>query len=556
MDVTTLRRLIDTGETYTVEFKRARRRSDLSDDDIVEAVVCLANAEGGTILLGVEDSGRVTGTAPRHGDRTDAHLVAALILNRTDPPVAVSVEVVVLDGHEVVVIVVPSAAGPVGTKGGVFKRRSIRLDGRPECVPYRPHEMLSAGFSLTGRDYAETVLPGVTHADLDPREFDRFRRGCSASGDGLLAEAGNDEILRALRLASPAAGITLGAVLLFGRPAALTQWVPTAECLFQVLGPHGVTVNESLRLPLLAAAEALAERLNVRNVEEEVVVGLHRLGLPAFPGRMAREVVANALVHRDYAELGPTQVRVSDFELRVSSPGGFPPGVTLANLLTESRPRSPILADAFKRAGLVDRTGRGIPDIFAAVLRAGRPEPDYSLSTPHGVSFVAVTAGADLDFVRAVAAVEADRAAPLELHQLRLLSRLRLVGPSSSLDLAQGLALSDASLRQAVNRLVAAGLIEARGHGRSHRYRLSAQFCRAAADPTTPVHRIESDRPRQMALIVGYVHTHSRITRTQAAELCQVSPSLAAGLLRDLRLQGRLELRGEKRGSHYVLPSA
>ncbi|MGH3873548.1 MAG: ATP-binding protein [Pseudonocardiaceae bacterium] len=78
--------------------------------------------------------------------------------------------------------------------------------------------------------------------------------------------------------------------------------------------------------------------------------------------------------------------------MEVSSPGGFPEGIRLDNLLVAApQPRSPLLADAFKRTGLVERTGRGINRMFAEQLRVGRPAPDYGRSTDRQV--VAVLPG-------------------------------------------------------------------------------------------------------------------------------------------------------------------
>ena len=62
----TLADLIAGGESLTVEFKK-----EANDRDLVEAVVCLANAQGGTLLVGVDDDGRVVGARPRHGTTTD-----------------------------------------------------------------------------------------------------------------------------------------------------------------------------------------------------------------------------------------------------------------------------------------------------------------------------------------------------------------------------------------------------------------------------------------------------------------------------------------------------
>ena len=83
-----LTEIITGGETLDVEFK-GEGRAKLSDDDLVKAVVCLANRAGdnfGYLLVGVEDDGRVTGLQPRHeGGRTDLARVRALIGNRTRP---------------------------------------------------------------------------------------------------------------------------------------------------------------------------------------------------------------------------------------------------------------------------------------------------------------------------------------------------------------------------------------------------------------------------------------------------------------------------------------
>lgn len=61
--------------------------------------------------------------------------------------------------------------------------------------------------------------------------------------------------------------------------------------------------------------------------------------------------------------------------LAINSPGGFPDGITIGNLLAAPpQARNPRLAEAFKQAGLVERTGRGINRVFRSQLALGRPE--------------------------------------------------------------------------------------------------------------------------------------------------------------------------------------
>jgi ATP-dependent DNA helicase RecG len=526
----------------------------LNDDTIVETVVCLANGQGGVILLGVEDDGRITGLAPRHGAATEPHLLQAMILNRTDSPVATDVEVLSVHSHEIAVVTVPAMSTPVGTKSGRYVRRTLRADGKPECAPYPLHEMLAIGLSAQGRDYAAASARGATESDLDNAEFDRFRRLCSTGrGDESLGDASNLDILRARRLVLPEQDnqLTLGAILLFGAADALARFVPAAEVVFHELRKGAITADETLRNPLFQTAERLYDLIEVRNSEQEVMVGLHRIGVPRVPEGTIRESLANALIHRDYSEMGPIAVQLTEDFFRVSSPGGFPPGITLANLLDDSKPRSPILAEAFKRAGIVDRAGRGVSQMYQQLLRAGRGEPDYSATNEKAVIVIIATSDADLEMVRFVVEHEDSTGSALSLHQLRILHELKAMGPQAAAELIDNLHESTSVTRTQLARLAEMGLVEARGMGRNRRHHLTAAFYRLAQS-SEYVRLQDTDPIQQEHMVLAYVDQFGSITRGKAAELCRLSPDQARVLLRKLVDAGELEMHGQRRGAYYV----
>ncbi len=120
-DGQTVGALIAGGERINVEFK-GESRSQLSDNDIVEAVVCLAhlpaNIGAGTLLIGVEDDGAITGARPRHGQQTDPDKLQALIANRTEPSIHVDVTVVTCSGRDVISIRVHQRAMIYATRQG------------------------------------------------------------------------------------------------------------------------------------------------------------------------------------------------------------------------------------------------------------------------------------------------------------------------------------------------------------------------------------------------------------------------------------------------------
>lgn len=556
MDVDTerLRQLIAEGETFETEFKRATAGS-LSDTDIIEAVACLANGSGGLLVLGVENDGSVTGAAPRHGRTTDCNRLRALITNNTNPHLAVSVSLHQVSGKQVIAVEVPDSHMPVGTQGGVFKRRAMRVDGTPECVPYGPHEMLSAGFSATGRDYAQVPVPGLNVDSLNPEEFGRFRSLCrQAGGDQGLADLSDRDICQALRLFDPLTkSLGLGAVLLFGDDELMERHVPTHEVLFQEMKRGRIVAAHVSRAPLFRAAADLEQFLAVRNQDQEVMHGLVRVTVPSLPPRVMREVVANALVHRDYAELGPISVRLDDSSLSVTSPGGLPAGISVENILFESKPRSAVLAEAFRRAGLVDRAGKGVGDIYWGVLRSGRGEPDYSRTTFNSVTVVIPTAETDLDMARFIVEIEAENA-ELPLLDLRLLHELKALGTSTPLEIAESLSIPLSLVRPALTALQERGIIEVQGQGRSRHFHLGAGFYDRARDREAYVRIRPIDPIQQAQMVLQYVESYGSITRGQAMTLCHLDAPGARRLLKGLVDRGDLVLRGERRGSHYVLP--
>ena len=552
MDADSIRSIAAGGETLTTEFKSDRSR--LNDRTLVETVACMANGQGGTVLVGVEDDGTITGSRPRHGTSTDPALMQALIANLTVPPLSTTVDVVDVDGSAVIAVRVDRSTTPVGTRHGVYTRRALRQDGTPECVPYAFHEMFARTADAGQVDPSRTVLRGATSEDLDPGEFQRFREMARRSGgDAHLVSLDDGEIARVLGLIGPDGAITTGAMLLFGRAPSLARYVPTHEVLFQVVRNSAVESNVSSRAPLLAAADDLSARIGVYNREQELDAGLLRIAIPLVSPVALREVIANALVHRDYTRLGPVQVQLTDDALVVASPGGFPEGITLENYLRENRARSPLLADAFKRAGLVERSGRGINRMLAETIRIGRDAPDFSRTSPTSVVATFPLGDADLALARFVIETERSLGRPLPLADLQVLHELRQGGSLSVADASELLQQAPGETRAALGRMMAAGLVERRGSGRGSGYHLSAQVYRAIGDRAAyvRVHGFADVQVEQMVLT--YARAHGRISRSEAAELCSLTPQQASTLLTRMAGRGLLSKRGERRGTHYVV---
>lgn len=546
-------RTIPAKESLTVEFKSDRK--PLPESELVAAAVCLANTDGGELYLGVEDDGTITGIDPSH---RDSGRLAALIANRTSPPVAVSVVRVEENGRVVQKIVVPRATGGIAaTSAGVVLRRRLDLHGKPECVPFLPHEFMSRRAELGLLDPSATVLVQAGVDDLDPIERIRLRRVIEQnplSDKGLLKLA-DEELDGALGLTRSIDGRvapTLAGMLILGKEGAIREHVPTHEIAFQVLEGSTVKVNEFFRWPLLRAFERVEEMFTARLDEQEVMIGLYRIGIPRVDRTAFREALANALVHRDYARVGAVHVQWASKALTISSPGGFVAGVSLENLLvTPPMPRNPRLADAFKRLGLVERSGRGVDRIYEGLLRYGRPAPDYSLSTVAAVVVSLSTTDADIPFFRMVQESEQRRGEPHQADVLVALSTMRELRRVTAADVAARMQRPEARARAVLEELVEAGLAERHGQNRDRAFTLSARVYQELDLKAEYLRQTRPELQTPEEQILAFVRAHGAITRSEVKDYCGVDDNGAKRILRKLVSEGVLRLEGTRRWARY-----
>jgi ATP-dependent DNA helicase RecG len=557
IDLEQLEALIAAGESLRVEFKSDRQQ--ISDGAIHEEVVALANTEGGVLLIGVEDDGTVTGAKPRHGRSTDPPKLQAAVFNNTVPNVNTRISIVRHPQGDVLAIEVDPYPEPCATATGKSVRRTVGGDGKPQTVPYYPRDQRSRRTDMGLLDFSAQVVEAATPEGLDPLEFERLRQTIGRlHGDKTLLQLPDSDLAKALRLVEtrPDGGLVpnIAGLLLLGREAALQSLLPTHKFHFQVLDAQGnVKVNDVFCSPLIRLLADVEARFSARNEEREVLVGMFRLPVPDYSPEGFREAVNNAVLHRDYTRLDDVYVQWQADHLLITSPGGLPEGVTLDNLLVhEPKPRNPRLAEAFRRIGLVEQTGRGIDKIYAGQLRYGRPAPDYSRTDRTAVRVVLRGGQPSLQFAAFVH--EQDKAGtPLSLDELLVLNSLFF---ERRIDSQQAGRLTQKGLtegRAILERLVERGLVEAKGETKGRVYHLSAKLYRAMGKSEDYVRSHGISPIRHEAMVMEYVQAHGRIERKHVMELCGLSGPQAGRLLRKLERSGRLKRQGNPpRWTYYV----
>ena len=538
-------------ETLTIEFKSDRNK--LKNSDIFDAVVAFANTEGGDLYLGIEDSGEVTGVHKEHNNHTT---LAAFIANNTLPPVSVRAEIIE-DIHPVLKISVPkSYNGIVATISGKVLRRRIKADGTPENVPMYPAEFASRLSELRMIDYSAMPVLECSIDDFDPLEIEHLRNVIlSYNGERSLLDLSDEDLFKALGLVRDFNGQlvpTITGLLLIGRIDALKCHIPTHTSSFQVLSGTDVKVNDDMCLPLLSTIDKINTYMDAWNPEQEIEMGLFRISIPDFNKRAFREALVNAFSHRDYSKMGRVRIAINDDGITIANPGGFIEGVSIKNLLTaEPHGRNPQLADALKRIGLAEKTGRGIDRIYEGSLLYGNPLPDYSNSTPVTVSLFIPRSKPDPQIAKLVSSEQNRLGRPLSLNTLLVLNVLKDMPRSNLTDLAESVNLSEIATKAILDNSIECGIVDIYGSGRNRTYILSPKVYSTKSKRIGYVRQVDIDETRYPELIINLAKTNEFISRADVVHLLHVDNNKAYRLLKSLVDQGVLEPINKGRYAKY-----
>lgn len=544
-------------ETLQIEFK-SDPVGGLSDKSVADAVVGLANAQGGVLYIGIDDNGTISGL--RSEKWRNPKKAAAFISNYTVPPLLVETDLVPAEKDRwVLTIKVPKAQGLCATRDGKVLRRRIKVDGRPENIPMFPQEYSGRLSELGLLDYSAQVLPESSYADIDAQERNRLRKLIRVNrSESALLELADEDLDKALGVVRAVDGKlrpTVAGLLLLGKKESIATLLPTSKVAFQVLTGTDVRENIEVQLPLLSTFEELLYRFSAWNPEQEFQEGLFRVPVPEFSERAFREGIVNALCHRDYTRLDSVVVQVSNEGLLILSPGGFIDDITQDNLLTaDPRGRNPLLSDMFKRIGLAERTGRGIDRIFEGSILYGRPLPDYSESTSDSVHLFIPRMKADFNFHRLILSCRENHPELLTMSTLMILSLLRSERRLALPNLVELCHLSAVRVQRQIEILLKEGFIEAVGTGKNQEYILSEAVYKAQDQTIRNVNRSDLRALRLEELVLGAATKNEGITRSDVVGLLHINAQAAYRLLLRLTEQGKLRKEGKRRHTKYFVP--
>lgn len=361
---------------------------DVSLSRLAATLVGMANTAGGTVILGISpQSGHLQGIS-EPAALIERVFQAALL---ADPPLVLPIPQVQTVGEaKVVWISVPSGLSHVyNLDGRYLGREGSQTNPLPA---YRLRQLLLERGIV---QFESQIPPGATLHDLDPEKVAAYvqslqlpgndlpqpellfreillRRGCLRYENGA---SRNSQPLTPTLSPRP----TYAALLLFGRFP--QQWLPNATILAARFS--GVTLSDqyikqeiSGTLPDQLRQAELFVRDHLRSGVR--IIGLTHRETPEYPFEAVRELLVNAVAHRDYNLQGDTiHLNIFADRLEVTSPGRLPGPVTLDNLLEARFSRNAILVQALADLGFIERLGYGLDRVVAQMRENGLRPPRF-----------------------------------------------------------------------------------------------------------------------------------------------------------------------------------
>ena len=347
-------------ESQNIEFKSNWR------EDCLKWICGFANANGGKLFIGIDNNGKVTGIENHKG-------LMEQLPNKFRDILGVYAEVNLHreNNKPFLEIVVPRFDVPISVRGKYYIRTGSTLQ---ELKGPSLNEFI---LKRNGRTWDDIPEQRASVNDIDETSIEQFLKDTrKAKRINLEDDIRVPDLLEKLRL-SEAGHLKRAAIVLFGKDPG--KFYPNTTVKIGKFGDSNADLkfHEVVEGNLIQLKERIVQLLNTKFFIHPIeFAGMQRIERDDYPVAAVREMILNALVHRNYMG-APTQIRLHDGDFSVWNDGGLPEGITEEDLkkVHRSKPRNPLIADTCFKAGYVDAWGRGTLKIIEASMEAGLPEP-------------------------------------------------------------------------------------------------------------------------------------------------------------------------------------
>jgi len=347
-------------ESQNMEFKPNWR------DEYLKVICAFANADGGNLILGVDDKGKSIGVENAKKLLEDVPNKIKNILGIIPKVITESKK-----GKDTIIIKVKPSYAPISYHGRYFVRSGSTIQ------ELKGKELTKFLLSKSDRDWDEYVEEKALMDDIDIKTVERFKEIAIKRLPFVKEEKDNLKLLQKLNLLENGK-LKRAAILLFGKNP--KRFYTSAFIkVGKFLTDTDIVASDDVEGNLFEQVEKTIELLRAKYLISEIrFEGIYRKEELEYPEEALREAIINAVIHRDYIG-AHTQLKIYPDKLILWNEGTLPKDIKIADLKKShpSHPRNELLADVFFKAGLIEAWGRGTIKITNECKKAGLPEPEF-----------------------------------------------------------------------------------------------------------------------------------------------------------------------------------
>lgn len=424
-------------------------------DDNLKSICAFANTDGGVLFVGKDDNGNLVNVS-------DYTRLMEIIPQKIKSLLGITADVILRDEngvHYIVINVLPYSVA-ISYHSKYYTRVGSTTT---ELTGHSLNEFL---LKKSGRTWDDVIEDRATLDDIDSNSISSFLEVAKKAGrlpdtEGLT----KIELLQKLRVAE-GDKLKRAAIILFGKDPG--KFYPNLSVKIGRFGKDDADIKyqEVEDGNLIELLQAVTNQLNRKFFTKPIdFEGLQRIEKGEYPVAAVREMLLNALVHKNY--MGSTiQIRMYDDKFSIWNEGALPEGLTFESLRHQhpSRPHNPIIADVCFKGGYIESWGSGTLRIINSCKEASLPEPEMKASNG-GILITLFKDSINEEHLRKLG---------LNERQIKAVVYVKEKGRITNKEYRELTGLSDEGVRIDLNLLIEKELLSAKGKGRGSYYVLKS----------------------------------------------------------------------------------
>lgn len=558
--------LLAKGECEILDFKeqlddkltfgKSHRNFAAKYEEMARDVVAFANKKGGFIFIGIVDESKELNPDFTYIDSKVFDIVRQ-IQDRTVPSLTIKPHHLKVNEQDILVLEIPFSTQMHRTSKGEYLIRSNNGNRAIE-----PHEIATIQaekglivydqktwnltFESTQTDKQGNLIPGWQDLKRMRELYNRIQKEKPQSPYLKNNSSEFSETLGLVKEDKSNLLPTTTGILFIGNDKALRE-IPYNQIKYIRYYEDGTYMPYEYSGNLIEMADACFNQLKSEIKVKEFHFGLFREYIEDYPEIVLRELLINAIAHRDYSRQQIIEIRKYPNYLEFESPGHFPKGINETNFLRKTNPRNPGIMDVFREVNYAEKAGSGFDKIFTALLSKGKSLPEPT-QTEHSILF------------RVSADVYSEKLAELsllykqitkqdiDLEKLLVLNNIYTGQKVTFQQLEQSPFVNTWQLKKILNELQEIEFIETTGRTSGLKYIIHRSKLASTDDKISYSKLKKQEKALQIEAIIRYLQTVDEIDNETARKMLNIpdtNASYISRLFAEMVESGLIEIAAE-----------